>query len=883
MKAQKRFLNEWQIILAMLLVSAMFHGCISFNKKPELSIITDKSPGEEVLYGLDKVTQTLDFKKINYEIVETLQEAQGKTVLIAGLSIGNGLASAIMKEQNHTIPETPEALTIWKTTHLNKPAWIIMGYDNIGLMYALLDVADRIRWNIDKKSPLNYVTEITEQPEVKRRAVSLYTMNRAYWENRFFDDSYWTSYLDMLAKNRFNSMVVIFGYENGGFLAPCYPYFFDVEGFPEVGMEITPEEQQRNLRALNHLIDMAHKRGIKFTVGIWDHIYRGGVQLGGITQKEEVAGKFEDHRVKGVNQDNLIAYTFSALEKFIRQVPKLDGIQFRMHDESGLKREEQDQFWLSVFMKMKETNPALRFDLRAKAMSESVIQSAIKVGMNFRITTKYWMEQMGLPFHPTHINRENQFDRRHGYADLLRYPQEYIMHWKLWTGGTTRILLWGDTEYVRRFAASTHLYNGEGFEVNEPLATKMEAQPHDEKPFDLLNPEHKYYNYEFERYWLFFQVFGRLGYNPDTPAEIWQKEFEAKFGLEASPIIEEAIHKASKVLPRIVASCYPYGCFPTTRGWPEKQRLGDLPAYAAAEGSDIQQFASFDTEAQLLIEGGETTKILPSQNSLWLEQLSAEIIELSKKAEKAIGQNRSKEYVSTITDLRILSNLALYHSRRIPAAVSYRIFEHTNDVSALEEAIRYEKNAIDAWQQIVEAAGEVYTNDLKMGVREARFMGIKHQMTGHWKDELTKLDEGLTKLEQQRDIDQVSVNVTSAPRYLKAELSDHTSLFEISHIPVTTAEEGKPIKIQIKTTAPAGIKWIRLRYRNVNQMQDYRIIEMLPAEEKDVYSVMVPSEDLNPKWDFMYFFELMDENGKGAIYPDLNKETPYYFVRISRE
>ena len=57
-------------------------------------------------------------------------------------------------------------------------------------------------------------------------------MNRAYWESRFYDEDYWARYLDLLAQNRFNSLVVIFGYENGGFLAPCYPYFFDVEGFP---------------------------------------------------------------------------------------------------------------------------------------------------------------------------------------------------------------------------------------------------------------------------------------------------------------------------------------------------------------------------------------------------------------------------------------------------------------------------------------------------------------------------------------------------------------------------------------------------------------------------------------------------------------------------
>ncbi len=30
-----------------------------------------------------------------------------------------------------------------------------------------------------------------------------------------------------------------------------------------------------------------------------------------------------------------------------------------------------------------------------------------------------------------------------------------------------------------------------------------------------------------------------------------------------------------------------------TRGWAEKQPLGNLPAYAQAEGRDVQQFASF--------------------------------------------------------------------------------------------------------------------------------------------------------------------------------------------------------------------------------------------------------------------------------------------------
>src|SRR6202012_2937998 len=107
------------------------------------------------------------------------------------------------------------------------------------------------------------------------------------------------------------------------------------------------------------------------------------------------------------------------------------------------------------------------------------------------------------------------------------------------------------------------------------------------------------------------------GYNPHTSADIWEQEFVRHFGPSVAPYLEKALHKASWVLPRIVASCYPYSAFPTTRGWAEKQSFGDLPSYAKSEGSDLMQFANADEEAQLLLHGGSTPKLLPSANSLW--------------------------------------------------------------------------------------------------------------------------------------------------------------------------------------------------------------------------------------------------------------------------
>jgi hypothetical protein len=340
-----------------------------------------------------------------------------------------------------------------------------------------------------------------------------------------------------------------------------------------------------------------------------------------------------------------------------------------MHDESGLKNSEQAGFWRDVFGLMKEQVPNLRLDLRAKGLPDAVIQEALDIGVKFRITTKYWMEQMGLPFHPTHINRQDQQNRRHSYADMLRYPQLYKMHWRLWNGGTARVLLWGDPEYARRFVESTHLYDGDGFEVNEPLCTKMEAQPHDAQPFALLNPSRRYYDYEFERYWHFFQVSGRVGYNPHTPADVWDRTFQKRFGKDAGPFVEAGLHQASWVLPRIVAACYPYSYFPMTRGWAEKQRLGDLPLYAQAEGSDLEQFASFDEEAQMLLQGGETAKTRPAETSRWFAQKAEEINRDVREAEQRIGPERNKEFDSTIADLKIRLCSTICGSKwRIPAA-----------------------------------------------------------------------------------------------------------------------------------------------------------------------------------------------------------------------
>ncbi|MHC4692072.1 MAG: hypothetical protein ACYS67_04965 [Planctomycetota bacterium] len=829
-KQKSGFLTTFCLVLLANLIFFVVSD-LRGAQKSAITLVTDSQMGSASQHGTNKLQLALQKQGIRVKQTTSLEKARAGTMIVVGISGDSGTAAKLHKLLDIPKPVEKESLLIRHTKLSGKKILLVSGADDRGLMYALLDVADRIGWTDDPDNPLSQVRDAIEKPAVTERALSIYTFHQANFESYFYNEDYWAKYLDMLAKNRFNTFALLFGYENWGYVSPPYPYFFDVEGFDDVKVVgITKDKQQRNLEALNKIIRMAHERGLNFTLGIWDHIYRGGVQ-----GPRDRAGKPTEGIVWGLTADNLTAYTKEALTKLLKEVHGIDAIQFRMHGESGLKRTEMGGFWENIYKVMAEHGPDIRFDARAKNFPDSLIDKAVQMGVNMRITTKYWMEQMGLPFHPTHIHPGNQHDRRHGYADLLRYPQRYKMHWRLWNCGTTRVLLWGDPEYVRRFIQSTYLYDGEGFEVVEPIATKMQDHPLEMKPFELLKPQHQYYDWEFERYWHFFQLFGRLGYNPDTPPEVWQSQFRKRFGGEAAPYIEKAIHRAGRILPRIVAYNYPYNMFPTTRGWVEKQRMKDLPEYARALPSDTQQFLSMDNAAKYQLEGKGSAMIWPQESSRWFARISSEVLSLVEEAQRRIGGNRNKEFDSTIVDLKILANLALYHSHRAKAGFSYALFIHSRDLNALDDAIGHESEAIKAWEKIVEAAGDVYNDNLMMG-RE------RSGLSGHWRDELVKLKQGLDKLIDQRK--------KSAADVTKDELS-------IAHVPIRRITDSSKLIIRATIRAKESISRVRMVYGNTGDDQKYVSMDKTGPF---LYSAMIPHRDV--KDGLSYFIEAVDKTGR---------------------
>ena len=853
------------LALGLSLLASVFAA----ESTPAVSLVADAAPGRATRHGLAQLEAALRARGLAVERVPTLAAARGRHLILTGSA-----ATTALREAQVVLPSEPESLVLRKLAPRGRPLLVASGADDRGSMYALLEVAARVAWAADSAAnPWSEVRDASETPFVRDRSLSVYTMNRAHWESRFYDERYWQRYFDLLAASRFNRFLIVFGYENGGFLAPPYPYFFDTPGYPGVTMVgLTPEQQRRNLAALSRLLELAHDRGIAVSLGIWDHIYRGAVQTGGAEWLGEYQGRPVPNSVQGVTTENLNAYTLASLQELLVRVPALDALQFRIHEESGLKRSEMEGFWREVFAHLQKEKPGMLIEGRAKGTPDTVIDAALALGVNFRLETKYWMEQMGLPFHPTHVNPPNQRDRRHGYADLLRFPQRFQMTWRLWNAGTTRVLLWGDPDYVRRYSASTAIYDSHNWDVQEPLATKMEAQRPTQPVFDLMPARYRHYDYEFERYWHFFQVWGRVGYNPQVAPEIWRREFARRFGSAAAPHIEAGLHRASQVLPMVVAAVYPYRGFPTTRGWAERQALGGtLAEYASNEGTDTEQFENFVESAKRILAGGTTSKRTPATTSRWFDQTAAAILASARAAESAAGSSRNLELDATLTDLRILAQLARFHARRSLAAVHYNLFKRGQKLAELVAATYGERDAVAAWRELVAIAGDRYAPDLAMGARN-------HHLCGHWRDELKRLEASVKELEEQCCPPDEAV--LKEPVWAPAIDGDREPP-RIEHERLRTAVPGQPLRIAARVTDPSGVQSVRLRYRHVRQFDDYATLEMQP-DGAGIYAATVPAGFTNATWDFMYFIEAIDLRGNGLNWPDLAVEMPYVIVKMAR-
>lgn len=585
----------------------------------------------------------------------------------------------------------------------------VVGTDERGLMYGLLAAAEQVR-------TAGRIGPARGAPRTAIRGVRRFLHNEALEAGWYHSREQWDAYFAMLARNRFNLVLA----HQTDYLAPPYPFLVGPPGFPEVRVPgLTAEERGRNLETLCHIAQAAADHAVDFALGVWEHD----------------APPWLRPTVVGLTGENVGPYSRAALEAVLERCPAIASVQVRTNAESGIPAERQVAFYRDhVFRALREAGRPVTLDLRGWAMGPGMLEAAQAAGIPLRLSAKYWAEHLGRPYQPAETYPG------YGYLGLLRKPRRYGFFWELWGLGSHRLLLWGSPEHVRRAVGTFGLGGGEGFEIDPPLAQKgFGNTPGTWGAFTEAElGRRRGWTWEWERYWLFYVLWGRLSYDPGTPDKVWEDEIAGRFGAGAAPDVMEAYRNASEVLGELVAVNMPD---PNMYLWPEVNPGGLVDAYMDSAPGDWRLVASVREAVADGLASRGSAKQGPAETAARLDRWA----EASERAVARAGtkvESGNREWLSSEPDFLVLAALARYHARKQRGAEALALFDATGDAAALARARRELETALAVWEGLVRLTDGLYPEQMAFGPEDV----------GHWRDKLPYVRHDLRLVEDRETV-----------------------------------------------------------------------------------------------------------------------------------
>ncbi|HEY2826263.1 MAG TPA: hypothetical protein VGJ04_01575, partial [Pirellulales bacterium] len=158
----------------------------------------------------------------------------------------------ILQQAKMSLPASPETLALASAGIGERTALFAIGTNARGLMYALLEVADRITHSDPPLAAIEVQKPLIEQPANSIRSIARLFTSDVEDLSWFRDPSFWTEYLSMLAAERFNrfNLTLGLGYDFTRQIRDCYfhfayPFFLSVPGYDVQAVGLPDAERDK--------------------------------------------------------------------------------------------------------------------------------------------------------------------------------------------------------------------------------------------------------------------------------------------------------------------------------------------------------------------------------------------------------------------------------------------------------------------------------------------------------------------------------------------------------------------------------------------------------------------------------------------------------------
>lgn len=843
-----------------------------------------------VKWAMEQLREALKVKGVEVPIQDSLEKTPSVRERILVASRVSMLGRQVLDSAGVAVPNAPEALGLVRGSAGAQPVLLACGADARGLVYAVLELADRVKHADDPFIVLRQVERIVERPANAIRSIARLFSSDAEDKPWFYDKSFWRQYLSMLIAQRFNRFNFTLGL---GYNAPrrvpdsyfyfAYPFLVTVPGYNVTARGLPAEERERNLAMLRWISEEATACGLHFQLALWTHAYQ-------FAESPDV-----NYAITGMTPKNHAAYCRDALHTLLEACPAIQGVTFRCHSESGIPQGSYE-FWRTVFDGVARCRRRLEIDIHSKGIEHSLLEMALKTGLPVNVSPKYWAEHMGLPYHQTAIQEGERFKpvagktysieqqrrfTRYGYADYLREDRGYGVLFRIWPG-TQRLLLWGDPALAAGYGRLANFCGSLGLELCEPMSFKGRmgsGSPGGRDPY--FDAKLRPVGGDWEKHLYTYRLWGRLLYNPNAEPDSWRRHLRTEFGAAAQNC-EAALANASRVLPLVTTAHLPSAS--NNSYWPEIDTNIPITGnrFAAVNAIDPSLFSNINEFADELIKGKRSAKHSPLDVAKWLETLADRSDSHLGIARTLLVNPSSPSFQRLLIDVSVQSGLGRFLAQKLRAGVALALFERVGDHAAFDQALDYYRAARDVWARIVKTTKGVYMDDLAFG-REAH-------LRGHWADRLPAIDKDIAELEK-RGKEQPVANPTDAEKPVSGALllsaalaaaEEPASRPPCQHLPPASFKRGVPLVIEMAVKASDRLAQVGLHYRHVNQAEEFRRVEF--SGQGNRYQQVIPGDYTDSPYPLMYFFELRANNDQTWFYPGLAPDLsnqPYFVVRAA--
>ena len=210
----------------------------------------------------------------------------------------------------------------------------------------------------------------------------------------------------------------------------------------------------------------------------------------------------------------------------------------------------------------------------------------------------------------------------------------------------------------------------------------------------------------------------------------------------------------------------------------------------------------------------------------------------------------------------------------------FAIYQRAQYTPALEAALKANRAARATWAELAAAANGIYRNDVTFGP--------EYFQHGHWQDRLAAMDDDIADMEAMltlptgNNTSALKTDPKLAEQAMRKTLAkrerDKSPLSAGFHEPPASFRRGQPLVVEAHPIHATG--GVRLRYRRVNQAEDWRMVEMEQAGK--ALRAEIPAAYTDSPFPLQYHFQIHAGDGVARLHPGLKpgwNGQPYFVVR----